>query len=136
MFQTFFDLIDDAGETLVEAFWRHPIQFVGRKRRQLREVFRGLHPSTNVAIYSGVLWVIPSVMADQYRSLYLRGLGVGAGLGMVPISAWMSLRKMSMLIAPGSHLPCERPAYSLCPMVRLDVCANRRLMAAQQLTNA
>lgn len=79
MFQTFFDLIDDAGETLVEAFWRHPIQFVGRKRRQLREVFRGLHPSTNVAIYSGVLWVIPSVMADQYRSLYLRGLGVGAG---------------------------------------------------------
>ena len=41
-----------------------------------------------------------------------------------------------MLIAPGSHLPCEWPAYSLCPIVRLEFCAKRRLIAAQQRTNA
>src|SRR3954471_7215619 len=41
-----------------------------------------------------------------------------------------------MLIAPGSHLPCERPAYSLCPIVRLEVCDSRRLIAAQQFTSA
>src|SRR6476620_5026433 len=43
---------------------------------------------------------------------------------------------MSMLIAPGSHLPCERPAYSLCPIERLEFCAKRRLIAAQQRTKA
>jgi MFS family permease len=79
MFQTFRNLFDDAGETLVEAFWRHPAKFVGHKHRQLRQVFAGLHPSTNVAIYSGVLWVMPLVMVDQYKSLYLTQLGLGAG---------------------------------------------------------
>src|SRR4029450_7755410 len=64
------------------------------------------------------------------------GLGVGAGLGMVPMWTWISLRNMSMLIAPGSHLPCERPAYSLCPIVRLEFCAKRRLIAAQQRNHA
>src|SRR5258705_9669835 len=48
----------------------------------------------------------------------------------------MSLRKMSMLMAPGSHLPCARPAYSLCPIVRLEFCASRRLIAAQLRTSA
>src|SRR6478672_13317027 len=48
----------------------------------------------------------------------------------------MSLRKMSMLMAPGSHLPCARPAYSLCPIVRLEFCARRRLIAAQLRTSA
>src|SRR6476659_4833943 len=43
---------------------------------------------------------------------------------------------MSMLIAPGSHLPCERPAYSLCPIERLEFCAKRRLIGAQHRTNA
>ena len=41
-----------------------------------------------------------------------------------------------MSIAPGSHLPCARPAYSLCPMVLAEVCDSRRLIAAQQFTNA
>ncbi|STZ88586.1 Uncharacterised protein [Mycolicibacterium fortuitum] len=39
-------------------------------------------------------------------------------------------------MAPGSHLPCARPAYSLWPMVRSELCANRRLIAAQHRTSA
>ena len=41
-----------------------------------------------------------------------------------------------MSIAPGSHFPCARPAYSLCPMVRADVWESVRLIAAQQATRA
>src|SRR5829696_5361105 len=64
------------------------------------------------------------------------GRGVGAGLGTLPIWAWMSRRRMSMSMAPGSHLPWARPAYSLCPMVRAEVWASRRLIAAQHRTSA
>lgn len=95
MFQLFLNLLDDAGETLVSAFWRHPIQFVGRKRRQLREVFFGLHPSTNVAIYTGILWVIPGAMVDQYKSLYLSDLGMSAG----ELGVYNSLAQLVLLVS-------------------------------------
>ena len=58
------------------------------------------------------------------------------GSEIVPILSCMSRRRMSMSMAPGSHFPWERPAYSLCPIVRADVWASRRLMAAQHRTNA
>ncbi len=79
MFQILFDVLNDISDRLTLAFWHHPVKFVGHKRRQLREVFSGLHPSTNVAIYTGVLWLIPTVMVEQYKSLYLNHLGLGAG---------------------------------------------------------
>ena len=37
-----------------------------------------------------------------------------------------------MSIAPGSHFPCARPAYSLCPMVRAYDWESLRLTAAQR----
>ncbi len=79
MFQLLVNMLRDVGEGLTIAFWHQPVRFFGTKRRQLRDVFSGLHPSTNVAIYTGVLWLIPTVMVDQYKSLYLNHLGVSAG---------------------------------------------------------
>jgi hypothetical protein len=95
MFQILFDVLNDIGDRLTLAFWHHPVKFVGRKRRQLREVFSGLHPSTNVAIYSGVLWLIPIVMVDQYKSLYLNHLGLGAG----ELGVYNSLAQLVLLVS-------------------------------------
>jgi MFS family permease len=94
MFQLFLNILQDAGETLTEAFWRQPIHFIGRRRVKMRSIFRGLNPATNVTIYTGALWLIPLAMVDQFSSLYLIQLGVGEG----ELGVYKSLAQLTALV--------------------------------------
>ncbi len=75
-FQTFFSSFFGLTGAGYEYFLKKPLFHLGRHGREVGGMFLGLPRRQAVAVYGGLLWVIPIAMASQFESLYMVRLGL------------------------------------------------------------
>src|SRR5579872_931897 len=69
--QTFLSSVYDLTEQSYENFLKKPLFLLGGHGKKVGGMFLGLPRRQAVAIYAGLLWVIPIAMVNQFGSLYM-----------------------------------------------------------------
>jgi len=83
-FQTFLSSVFGLTGAGYEYLLKKPLFHLGRHGKEVGGMFLGLPRRQAVAVYGGLLWVIPIAIASQFESLYMVRLGLTeTELGMI-----------------------------------------------------
>ncbi len=74
--QTFLSSAYDLAEEGYENFLKKPLFLLGDHGKKVGGLFLGLPRRQAIAVYGGLLWVVPIAMVTQFESLYMVRLGL------------------------------------------------------------
>ena len=74
--QTFLSSAYNLAEEGYEIFLKKPLFLLGDHGKKVGGLFLGLPRRQAIAVYGGLLWVIPIAMVSQFESLYMVRLGL------------------------------------------------------------